>query len=322
VDIHERIGELSMLLWETAQEVDVSYDPPRRQMEMLAEAGYFAFAANAGPRDRRRLLDLLSSGCGATAFLASQHEGACRRLLRIQHPLFGKAAKGQAWVGVCFAHLRRRPCPVTVVPRDHSLIFDGIGPWFSGLGLMEHVLLAGATEGDEFLMSLCRVDAPGISLGDRPRLAVMNATATVPLNLQGLAIPRVDLVVRSNPSEMGQTDMHHTVFQSARSLGVARAAGRYLPQSAAQRLLKQLQEQHEKMDAWDGEPEWSSATLLRKEAMSLATAALQAALACVGGSAHSLEHPLQRLAREATFYTTTQLTAELRQAYLDELHQG
>ena len=51
----------------------------------------------------------------------------------------------------------------------------------------------------------------------------------------------------------------------------------------------------------------------------LASLAVQSAFVCAGGGANLLSHPVQRLAREASFYATTQLTKELRDTYLRSL---
>jgi alkylation response protein AidB-like acyl-CoA dehydrogenase len=184
---------------------------------------------------------------------------------------------------------------------------------------MDKMLLAGATTEGDFLMGLCRVRAPGVTVGISPRLAVMNATTTAPLTFDGLTVPSNDVVMRTNASEMSLADMHSTVFQAARSLGVARAAARHLPSTAAEHLVVRVEAQHDKMNAWDNSPSWPRATALRKEALELASLAVKTAFVCAGGQAHTLGHPVQRLAREASFYATTQLTAELRESYLSQL---
>lgn len=315
----KNLRDVSDRLRQTAAEVDQSSSPPKQQLTLLANSGYFSEICRASAPQRRRTLDLLSSACGATAFLASQQEGACRRLLEAEHPLFEQASRGQQWVGVCFAHLRREPSPVQVETEGDTLRFDGLGPWFSGFGLMEKVVLAGATSQGEFLTALADLSTPGIKPGTAARLAVMNATTTVPLHLQRVTLPLNDLLARGDAKSMNRADMHSTVLQSSRSLGVARAAAQHLPDTANAQLLGHIERQHEKMDSWDIKPDWSQATSLRQEALELAALAIQTALVTVGGRAHSLEHPLQRLVREAAFYATTQLTVELRQAYLDKL---
>lgn len=264
-------------------------------------------------------MDRLAAACGATSFLATQHEAACRRLLKSEHPLWSTAASGKVWVGVCFAHLRRQPSPVEVAVDDNTLVFTGTGPWFSGLGLMDRVLVAGATEDQTFLMAQCQVNSPGILVGDSPALVVMQATATVPLTFEKLRVPTGELVMRFDAQEMNLADMHSTVYQASRSLGVARAAGVYLPDTARASLQHIIAQHHLKMDAWDLDPSWPTATLLRTEAIKLAAETITAAVMCVGGRAHSANHPLGRLTREASFYTTAQLTRELKAQSLNSL---
>src|SRR5690606_6398720 len=97
------------------------------------------------------------------------------------------------------------------------------------------------------------------------------------------------------------------------------AACGYLPASSSERLLARIDEFHQAMDAWDRSPAWPSAPLLRRDALQLAALAGQAAFVCVGGRAHDLRQPVHRLAREASFYATTQLTSELKDAFLSRL---
>ena len=309
----EAIVEVFRQIQSTAFDVDASFSPPEPQLRLLAEAGYFSLTARAEASIRRRLLDQLSAACGATAFLASQHEASCRRLLSAGHPLFASAERGRDWVGICFAHLRRDPSPVTV--RDGTVLqFDGEGPWFSGVGLMQKLLLAGATPDGRFLMALVELDAPGLTVGRPFPLAVMNATATASLELRAVKANRSELVLENDTVSMNQADMHATVMQSSRSLGVARACAEFLPATAQQALLGRIERIHFAMDRWDTQPTWPTATELRVQALVLSASVVAAAFAAVGGRANALGHPLQRMAREATFYATAQTTEELRLA--------
>lgn len=317
----DQIEEFSRQLRTSADLIDQGMEPPREQLQQLADCGYYQYTSTAEPPQRRRLLDHLASGCGVTSFLSTQHEGACRRLLKAEHPLFEEAAKGKIWVGVCFAHLRRNPCPVTVKVSREDLTFAGQGPWFSGLGVMDRLLVGGASAEGAFYMAHTLLKQKGIKIGMGTPLAVMNATATVPLTFEELKISRSEVVVLFNAPEMALADMHSTVYQSARSLGVTRAAAQYLPSSSGSALKQRIEEQHAKMDQWDRQPSWPTATKLRVEAIQLASQAVQAAFMNVGGRSHALNHPLQRLAREASFYSTTQLTGHLKEAALKELRR-
>ncbi len=319
VPILEKFSELAEDFAERAQQVDRSFQPPRQNMEELARAGYFQAMVELEDPLRRRLLDRVSSGCGATAFLASQHVGACRRLALKNHELLSQALNGEVWVGVCFAHLRRRPSPVCVRWESNSLVFSGHGPWFSGLGLMERVLVAGATEDGDFLMAQTPLEVEGLEAGEAPVLAVMNATSTVPLTFDGLRIPKSELVLEFDAQRMNSSDRHSTVDQSARSLGVARAAARFLEKSERESLLGHIERLHQDMDSWEHSLDWLGAVQLRKKAVQLAGLAVQTAFVTVGGRSHSLDHPVQRLAREASFYSTAQLTTELRQAFQQDV---
>jgi hypothetical protein len=314
-----RLKTLTLEFAERGQEVDRGTDPPGENLTQLAEIGYYRFIVEALPGQRRRALDLLSSGCGVTSFLSTQHEGVCRRLYEAGHPMLEAALKGEEWIGVCFAHLRRKPSPLTAMPHRDRVVFSGHGPWFSGYGLMQKVVVGGATEQGEFLMGIAPMDVPEIQVRELAPLAVMNATATVGLDFNALSVKTADIVIRINAKILDEKDMHSTVFQGARSLGAARAAARFLPSAQEEALSVYLEQQHQKMDAWDENPTWDGATQLRYESLQIASRVVGASYAAVGGKAHLLTHPLQRISREAHFYSTTQLTQPLRQKVLQEL---
>lgn len=299
--------------------VELESAPTARLLEPLAEIGYFEFCVRAKPGERRRLLDLLSSGCGTTAFIASQHEGVCRRLAEAGHPLAEAACRGEVWCGVCFAHLRRSPSPVDCLEfRDH-LVFSGEGPWYTGHPMMSHVLVGGSTPDGIFYMGIAETTRTEIAIAPLPPLACMNGTGTVSLFFNALSIERSDVVVETNPSGLHQKDMHSTVYQGARSLGVARAAGAFLPPEAAQRVEQRIEHLHRRMDEWDLNPNWPDATTLRRACLQIACRAVEAGLVAEGGKSQLLSHPLSRLLREQAFYTTTQLTQDLRASVLEEL---
>lgn len=318
-NILQRAQELALQLRQSAAAVDASFEPPRAQLEAMAQAGIFRFAAVAQPGERRRLLERLASGCGASSFLSTQHQGACRRLRAAGHSLLDQAVDGQAWVGVCFAHLRRPVSPIQARQVRGGFEFEGKAPWFSGYGLMTHVLVGGALPDGRFVMCLSEFDRKEIQPGELMRLAVMNAAATVPVTFERLWLPADSLVVESDPDDMHSKDMHSTVYQSARSLGVVRAAREFLPAGSAAGVAQRAEQLHQDMDAWDDRPEWPGATELRCRAIELATATTSAALMAVGGRSHALTHPLQRLCREASFYNTTQLTEPLKTTGLRRL---
>lgn len=322
MDILERLKTASERLRDTAQAVDAGSEPPLHHLKMLAEIGYFDVTTEAEPGLRRRMLDLISSGCGVTAFLSTQHEGVCRRLHQAGHPMTQKARKGETWYGVCFAHLRRTPSPVEAIRSRRQVLYSGTGPWFSGLGVFSEVLVGGATEDGRFLMGLASMESPEIVVRKLPQLAVMNATATVGLHFNALTVPSEDIVVDITPEELNTKDMHSTVFQAARSLGAARAASHFMKDDLRAEMEHGLEGIHTQLDAWDKTPTWTEATTLRQKALKLAGMAIETAFVQVGGKAHVQDHPLQRIAREASFYYTTQLTAPLRSAVTDELRQG
>lgn len=321
MDFYKELAPLADDFRQVAEQTDQGRVSTLSQLKKLAEIGYYKFVATAEPGPRRRALDILSSACGVTSFLSTQHSGVCRRLARAEHPLLEDATAGLHWMGVCFAHLRRSPSPVDAIEFREHVVFSGSGPWFSGKGIMDSVMVGGASTEGHFFMGLSPLSAPEIVLGETQELSVMTATATCKLDFNALSVERKDIIVQSSALDLQESDKHSTVYQSARSLGAARAAANFLDPGAQQTVLDALEKQHQMMDAWDHKAEWKSATELRRQALSLTARVIEAAFVQVGGKAHSLQHPLQRIAREASFYSTSQLTAQLRSAISESLKE-
>lgn len=321
MEILDSLTKLAVEFAERAQAVDQGSRPPKEHLEKLAAMGFYEFVTTADPGPRRRALDILSAACGVTSFLSTQHEGVCRRLFKAEHPALEAAIKGECWYGVCFAHLRRTPSPVDAIEFRDYIVFSGSGPWFSGFGFMTEVMVGGATEDGRFLMGLSTVGVPEIVANPPQALAVMNATATVSLDFNALRVESADIIVRTDAEELQDKDKHSTVFQAARSLGAARAASRFLTDSGKEAVRSEIDRHHDRMDVWDENPNWQVATTLRRQALELANKVVKAAFVQVGGRAHTLTHPLQRISREASFYSTTQLTGQLRAAIALKLEQ-
>ena len=303
----------------SAEQTDSGTIPPREHLHQLAAIGHFRFVTRATSAQRRRALDYLSSACGVTAFLSTQHEGVCRRLVAAEHALSEVAVEGQRWYGVCFAHLRRNPSPVEARIAGKNVTFSGKGPWFTGFEIMDSVLVGGATSEGRLLFGINPVNDSRIKVEKLPPLAVMEATATVALTFHDLEIVCEDIVVNLDRQELEQQDVRSTVYQSARSLGVARGAARFLSGTAHSTALQRIENLHQKMDHWDDEPSAETAAPLRRSALQLADNVLLAAFVEKGGSAHLKGSPLHRLRREASFYSTTQLTKRLRGCVLEPL---
>ena len=184
---------------------------------------------------------------------------------------------------------------------------------------------------------------PSLVAGEPHALAVMGATGTVTLTFSGLKVPEHDVIGLQTDDQWRRRDRAGSALLAAAPLGIAHRAIRLLegvargPAGTAAVLGAELAERRAAADLFaadvaaampatepmSDEPfddRFSGAIAAgaaeRDRGLDLARRATDALVAATGGRAMSLEHPAQRLSREATFYLIQAQTGELRAASL------
>ena len=319
---------------------------PRDLLDEIAAAGLLGLSTplahgglGASPSTIRRVLEILASGCGTTAFVYFQHVVACRHIAGGENAalagrLLPELASGARFCTLAFSHLRRPgPPAVRVEPEGDGFVFHGTAPWSTGAGVAEDVLLAGTTpDGDSIWVVTPLADRPGLSVSEPMTLCAANASATVSLELDGLRVGREAFVKRVTAEQLRGDTAGAILFFSALSLGVASAAvDRVAEKSApvasladvAPALRAELDRARGAVEACAsraGAPGFDDeAIAVRAWCIDLGVRAALAAVAASGGAANRIEDPSQRLLREAMLYTLTAQTLDLRRATLDRL---
>jgi alkylation response protein AidB-like acyl-CoA dehydrogenase len=338
------------VLFPAAQATDVAPLVPQANLDALRDAGLHGLQ---GPADvpgglgadhvaARPILEAITGGCGATAFVYAQHHGAVRRVAAGDGPArvawLPRLCDGSTLAGIGFAYLRRPgPPAVTATSDGDAWRLDGAAPWITGWGLAEVFVLMGRA--DDGRVVTVAVDRPyerdDLSPGPPQRLAAMGATGTVALTLRGLRTAPEDLVGVQSDEGWRRRDLAGSAMPSAAPLGIADRAIRLLEERApetAAALSARLEERRHAAD--DRSTEISTAlgtagdeaerlaraiaegSAERDRGLDLARRATDALVAASGGGAISLDHPAQRLSREATFYLIQAQTGDLRAATL------
>ena len=336
------------VLFPAAQTTDVAPLVPRANLDALREAGLHGLQ---GPADlpgglgadhvaARPVLEAITGGCGATAFVYAQHHGAVRRVASGDGPAratwLPRLCDGSALAGIGFAYLRRPgPPAVHATPDGDGWRIDGEAPWITGWGLAEvFVLMARSDDGRVVTVV---VDHPyereELVAGERQRLAAMGATGTVALTLDGLRVAPNDVAGVQTDAAWRRRDLAGSAMPSAAPLGIADRAIRLLEErepEAAVTLRAQLDARRVAADERSasvasalgtGDDSWFDRAIAegsaeRDRGLDLARRATDALVAASGGGAMSLDHPAQRLSREATFYLIQAQTGDLRAATL------
>jgi alkylation response protein AidB-like acyl-CoA dehydrogenase len=303
----------------------------------------------------RPVLEAVAGGCGATSFVWAQHHGAVRRVAGGDGPARDRwlpsLCDGSTLAGIGFAYLRR-PGPPTVraTRTPGGWRIDGEAPWITGWGLIDAlVVMARVDDGspDDGSVVTVVVDRPGdhqrLRAGEPQALAVMASTGTVTLAFDSLEVAEHDVVGVQTDAAWRRRDRLGSAMPPPAPLGIADRAMRLLAErppgpgvaEAAEALGDELQERREAADrvsasiaaamandaAEDSDAVVAAGAAERDRGLDLARRATDALVAATGGGAMSLEHPAQRLSREATFFLIQAQTGDLRAASLARLSQ-
>ncbi len=343
------------VLWPAAQETDRAPLVPVSNLNALRDAGLMGLhgptevrgGLGATHAEARGVLEAVAGGCGATAFVWAQHHGAVRRVAGGDGPArdvwLPRLCDGSTLAGIGFAYLRRPgPAAVRATPTRSGWRIDGEAPWITGWGLIDAlVLMARADDGSVVTVMVDRPGAhPSLGASEPQALAVMGATGTVSLTVRGLEVTEGEVVGVQSDDAWRRRDRAGSALPAAAPLGISARAIRALSERAHDRTLahpasalahqldarriaadRVAAEMVAAMSRRDDTLEIAIAegAVERDRGLDLARRTTDALIAASGGRAMSLDHPAQRLSREASFYLIQAQTAELRAASLDRL---
>jgi alkylation response protein AidB-like acyl-CoA dehydrogenase len=280
------------------------------------------------------VFETLAGACGVTFFVWVQHHAPVRLLAgsanaELRERWLPALCSGAVLGGVAFAHLRRPgPPAVSAQPFAGGYRLRGEAPWVTSWGLAGVFAVAARLGADRVLF----VTVPGRANERlRPsaplRLAAMNASRTVRVTFDDLAVSHADVIEELSFAEWQERDRLATARPNPAAFGVAGTCNRLLGDIDAGTAQALEQERGEcrrqsydaDADADDDPDDLDRLVALRAWSLELALRSAYALVAAAGGRAMDLAHPAQRLLREAAFYAIQAQTPALRQATLDRL---
>ncbi len=279
----------------------------------------------------RATFETLAGACGSTFFAWVQHHAPVRLLASspnraLADRVLPGLAAGELQGAVAFAHLRRPgPPAVTATPvPGGGWELHGTAPWLTAWGLADVVAVAGLSPGGEVVFGLLEArDGRGVRASPPMALAAMEATATVSLELDHVALDDADVISVVPLRRWRALDRAATSQPNPAVFGLAATCTRHLAEvdgGAAGDLEAQWRRLRERAyglaDAGAG-PEVLVG--LRAEALVVTQRCATALVAATGGRAMARGHPAQRLAREATFYVIQAQSPAVRAATLARL---
>ena len=336
----------------SAQSVDTSGEPPAANLRALADAGLVGVTTptewggqGAGGAFLRAYTETLTAACGTTWFVLTQHLGACAMIASSENPVLRETilramATGDHYVGVGFGHLRR-PDPVLraeTLPNGQGWKLTGKAPWVTGWPLLKGVIFGAFLDDTDRHLYVYAPAAPGAHLRSSPPLpqCAMNAAATTEVILDGLVVPPDAFVKFSSREQMARGDEAGIAGAVPPPLGCATGAVNRLRALAEKRpnqpimrqtadtLQAEINQCRREARKWADGPKDTAdykagALNARAWAITLGVRCAHAYVAASSGGANSLDHPAQRIFREAMFYTLTAQTGDIMGATLEYL---
>jgi alkylation response protein AidB-like acyl-CoA dehydrogenase len=284
----------------------------------------------------RLFQQLIARYSGALAFLQTQHQGTVGMIASSQNealrneylPIMGN---GGRLVGVGFSQLRRPGPPIMRADRkDGGYVLNGKVPWITGKDFYPEFMIGAALEDGRALFAPVPLqDQPGIKVSEPMRLAAMGAANTVSADFDNFFVPDERVVLIRDAGWIQNNDQINIAQQGAFALGCAQAGLDILAANAekrhicsAQEAYDLLTEEHARLkrameDAKNVTEETTQERLqLRAWMIDLAVRCAHAAVASSSGAANSMDHPAQRVYREALVYTVSAQTGPIMDATL------
>jgi alkylation response protein AidB-like acyl-CoA dehydrogenase len=286
--------------------------------------------------------EIVAGACGVTHFVQAQHHGPVGLLsstenTSLKEKYLRPLCEGRTLAGVAFSHLRRPKPVLTATPEAGGYRIEGEAPWVTSWGLAGIFVVAASLPDDCILYFVQEGTATEGLTPSRPlALAAMNASSTVRLKFSGLFVPEEAVVRRMNGDDWRRRDRINTAQVNPAVFGIAgtcirgiRALAETSPSPAFGETADVLEDEVSRCRdtaygiADAGATDADLPRLLEAKAWSLdlVTRAAHAYIAAVGGRAMSLDHPAQRLMREAMFYTIQAQTSAVREATLARLRE-
>jgi alkylation response protein AidB-like acyl-CoA dehydrogenase len=274
----------------------------------------------------REVYETLAGACGVTFFVWVQHHAPVRMLAAsanesLRERYLDDLCAGRVMGGVAFAYLRRPGSPAVVAsPVAGGYRIAGEAPWVTSWGLARIYAVA-ARLGEEVLFFLVDSDAPALRASPPLRFAAMNASSTVRLAFDGLFVPQDDVLSVVSFAAWQAEDRMATAKPNPAAFGIAATCIRLIGDTPLAAELGDCRTRSYAL-ADATAPDLAAMVEARAESLDLAVRAATSLVAATGGAAMGLDHPAQRLLREAAFFTIQAQTPALREATLAQLRRS
>lgn len=292
--------------------------------------------------DFRTFQEEVARASGALAFLQTQHQSAVGLIAKgsndtLKAEILPKMANGERLVGIGFSQLRRPGPPLTKAVRvQGGYCIDGHVPWVTGHEFFGEFLIGAALPDGQSVFGLVPFieTALAIKFSKPMKLAAMDSARTVTAEFTDWFLPDENVVDVKPAGWILRNDMINITLQGFFAIGCARAGVDVLRDAgekrgnasileAAGHLEAEILECRTRLQQAQtlGEDTTEEKLELRAWAIDLAGRCAHAAVAGSGGSANSVDHPAQRIMREAIVFTVSAQTEAIQRATLHRFTQ-
>lgn len=330
-----------------AQVIDRDSEALREALNGLAERELMAMKRSAeygGPEMPeplfRRFQEEVARTSGALAFLQTQHQSAVSMISRgenraLVEEYLPRMANGERYVGIGFSQLRRPGPPMMrAEPVEGGYVLDGEVPWVTGWDFYEEFLIGAQLPSGEALFAPVPLRAgAGVIVSSPMELAAMGSANTVSVRFEGFFLPEARVAFIRPSGWIRNNDQINIALQGHFAIGCAQAGIDVIRQAAERRSVHFLAEaadafQKELEDCRRATAEAQRSVdeetteerlKVRAWAIDLAARAAHGAVTASSGAANSVDHPAQRIYREALVYTVSAQTTPIMEATLKRL---
>jgi alkylation response protein AidB-like acyl-CoA dehydrogenase len=328
---------------------DGTGDWPAQQLQWLGDAGGWRWnmpqscgGLGCSSVEMLQIYRDLSACCLTTAFVLTQRNAACQRLLQaregvVSTQLLQDLAAGRVMATVGISHLTTsrqylaNPA-VLAEPVAGGWVLTGTVPWATGAASSQLLVTGATTESGLQLLAVVPLPQDAVSVGVPAELLGLSAACTSEVRLSGVYVLEGDVL--QGPAERvlsggsGSAPAAGSLSTSAVALGFAEGALAGFSQEAELRgeLVPYVQRlRQESRGLWEqllrsangvGE---LTAEQLRGRSNSLALRTAQAWLAATRGAGYQRIHPASRAVRESLFFLVWSCPQAVLEWQLQEL---
>lgn len=310
-----------------ATQYDIDAAWPVEDLTALAGTGALTWAlpADCGGADvpaieLHLLYEQLAAASLATALVLSQRDAAAgfidlspNRALR--ENLLHRLAKNEAWTSVGISQLTTSrqigPPALSATPTSGGFDVSGTIPWCTGGERADFIVVGSVVDGGGQLLFALPTATDGVTVRPPDRLTALSATRTCAIDCRKVHVPTESVIVGPTVSALAKRSRSVPIGQAFAALGLSRSALKLMAEIDSpsarqtwQTMQTRFDEIHQSVVAEYGHVDshnLQTGPLLRSACNELAVRTTHAAVVLYKGTGLRLDHPAQRLAREALF---------------------